>query len=170
MLLTQNPVNAKQDCEGRNHRHHSRMSWSAEWMRDWLDAEGRSQLDLARLAGVDAANVSRWLRGQSKPDREAVAKLTEVLPRQEAAALVCAWLRDQMPRYAHELVEVRALPTSASDEEPINGFPEGLSAELRKRLIFFGKLAIENPDIRKILDVCYKAAKRAGNNHSSNSR
>ncbi len=138
-------------------------------MRDWLDSEARSQLDLARLAGVDAANVSRWLRGQSKPDREAIAKLTEILPRREAAELVCAWLRDQMPKYAGQLVEVRAVPLSQSEEVHANGFPEGISTELRKRLIFFGKLAIENPDIRKILDVCYKAAKRAGNNHSGTS-
>ena len=30
------------------------------------------------------------------------------------------------------------------------------------RVVFFGKLAVENADIRKILDVCYNAAKRAG--------
>lgn len=137
------------------------MSWSAEWMRDWLDAEGRSQLELARLAGVDAANVSRWLRGHSKPDREAVAKLTEILPRQEAADLVCAWLRDQMPKYAQQLVEVRSIPASLNEEPAAVDFPAGFSAELRKRLLFFGKLAVQNPDIRKILDVCYKAAKRA---------
>jgi transcriptional regulator with XRE-family HTH domain len=139
-------------------------------MRDWLDAKGGSQTDLARLAGVDAANVSRWLRGQSKPDREAVSKLLEILPQREASELVCAWLRDQMPKYAQQLVEVRALPLSVSEETPVNDFPEGFSVELRKRLIYFGKLAVQNPDIRKILDVCYKAAKRAGNNHSGKSK
>jgi transcriptional regulator with XRE-family HTH domain len=132
-------------------------------MRDWLDAENRTQLDLARLAGVDAANVSRWLRGQSKPDREVVARLTEILPRPEAAELVCAWLRDQMPKFAGQLVEVRAVPGYSSEEPPSTDFPEGISAELRKHLIFFGKLAVQNPDIRNILDVCYDAAKRAGN-------
>lgn len=142
------------------------MSWSAEWMRDWLDAAGSSQLELARLAGVDAANVSRWIRGQSKPDRQAIAKLAETLPQHEAAELVCAWLRDQMPKYAQQLVEVRPIPTSAQEEPPAVDFPAGTSAELRKRLIFFGKLAVQNPDIRKILDVCYKAAKRAGNKRS----
>lgn len=145
------------------------MSWCAEWMRDWLDAEGHSQLDLARLAGVDAANVSRWLRGRSKPDREAVAKLTEILPRSEAAELVCAWLRDQMPKYASQLVEVHAIATSPSEEPPAHDLPEGISAELRKRLIFFGKLSVQNPDIRKILDVCYEAAKRTEINGSANS-
>jgi len=138
-------------------------------MRDWLDAEGRSQLELARLANVDAANVSRWLRGQSKPDREAVAKLTEMLPQREAAELVCAWLRDQMPKYAEQLVEVRSIPSSAREEPPNHEFPQGISTELRKRLIFFGKLAVQNPEIRKILDVCYKAAKRGTNHHSKES-
>jgi transcriptional regulator with XRE-family HTH domain len=132
-------------------------------MRDWLDAEDRSQMDLARLAGVDAANVSRWLRGQSKPDRQAVAKLAEVLPRQEAAELVCAWLRDQMPKFASQLVEVHAVSSSPGEEPAHHEFPEGISQELRKRLIFFGKLAVQNPDIRNILNVCYDAAKRAGN-------
>ena len=138
-------------------------------MRDWLDAKGHTQLELARLAGVDAANVSRWLRGQSRPDREAIAKLTEVLPRQEAANLLCAWMRDLMPKYAQDLVEVRTIPTAVSEEPTCTGFPEGISAELRKRLIFFAKLAVQNPDIRKILDVCYKAAKRANNHRSTSS-
>lgn len=132
-------------------------------MRDWLDAENRTQIDLARLAGVDAANVSRWLRGQSNPDRKAVAKLVEILPRHEAAELVCAWLRDQMPKFASQLVEVHTVPTALGEEPANHEFPEGISQELRKRLIFFGKLAIQNPDIRNILNVCYDAAKRAGN-------
>lgn len=135
-------------------------------MRDWLDAQGRSQLDLARLAGVDAANVSRWLRGHSRPDREAVAKLAEVLPQAEATQLVCAWLRDQMPKYAQQLVEVRAVTATVGSESALHDFPQGISAELRKRLIFFGKLAVQNPEIRKILDVCYRAAKRAANHQS----
>jgi transcriptional regulator with XRE-family HTH domain len=142
------------------------MSWCAEWMRDWLDAAGRSQLELARLADVDAANVSRWLRGHSKPDRDAIAKLAEALPRRDASELVCAWLRDQMPRYAQQLVEVQAITNSVQEEPSPHDFPSGISAELKKRLIFFGKLAVQNPDIRKILDVCYDAATRAGNNHS----
>jgi transcriptional regulator with XRE-family HTH domain len=146
------------------------MSWSAEWMRDWLDAEERSQLELARLAGVDAANVSRWLRGHSKPDREAVARLTEALPPREAADFICAWLRDQMPKYAQQLVEVRPVDPAAGGELSPNQFPAGISGELRKRLVFFGKLALQNPDIRKILDVCYNAARRAGNHRSRRPR
>ncbi|MDP3851156.1 MAG: helix-turn-helix transcriptional regulator [Luteolibacter sp.] len=139
------------------------MSWCAEWMRDWLNAAGRSQLELARLAGVDAGNVSRWIRGHSKPDRDAIAKLTEILPQAEAAALVCAWLRDQMPRYADQLVKVETRATAVGEEFAPADFPEGISQELRKRLIFFSKLAVQNPDIRKILDVCYEAAKRGVN-------
>lgn len=139
-------------------------------MRDWLDTQGRSQVDLARLAGVDAANVSRWLRGQSKPDREAVSRLAEILPQPEAAQLVCAWLRDQMPKYAQQLVEVRAIPAAPGEEANPQEFPEGISGELRKRLIFFGKLAVQNPEIRKILDVCYKAATRAGDTLSDHSK
>ena len=126
-------------------------------------------MDLARLAGVDAANVSRWLRGQSKPDREALAKLSEVLPRGEAADLVCAWLRDQMPRYAQQLVEVHAITQTAGEDIPRKDFPEGISNELRKRLIFFGKLAVQNSELRKIIDVCYEAARRAGNQGTEHS-
>lgn len=132
-------------------------------MRDWLNSAGRSQLELARLAGVDAGNVSRWIRGQSKPDRDAIAKLTEILPQAEAAALVCAWLRDQMPRYADQLVRIEAQAGSVGEERAPIDFPAGISQELRKRLIFFSKLAVQNPDIRRILDVCYEAAKRTGN-------
>lgn len=135
-------------------------------MRDWLDTQGRSQLELARLAGVDAANVSRWLRGQSKPDREAISKLTNILPRNEAAELICAWLRDQMPRHAQQLVEVNPITNSVHEHNAPQDFPAGISDELRKRLVFFGKLAVQNHDIRKIVDVCYEAAKRGCNQNS----
>jgi hypothetical protein len=39
--------------------------------------------------------------------------------------------------------------------------PSSIGCALAERLIFFGKLAVLNPDIRKILDVCYDAARRA---------
>lgn len=150
--------------------HAEDMSWCSEWIRDWL-RNGRSQAELAGLGDVDPANVSRWLSGQSKPDREAVGRLIASLGDSEAAELLVAWLRDILPEGAERLVRVAAVPksgdraTTLRDDEAVYGgkaqvFPDGMSADLRERLLFFGELAVENTDVRKILDVCYQAARR----------
>lgn len=147
------------------------MSWYSEWMRDWLRS-GKTQGDLAEMAGVNPANVSRWLSGRSRPDAEAMGRLVANMERSDAAKLLAAWLRDFIPEGAGHLVRLEALPssrgeTTLKDDEGVyrvrtdSGFPAGMSEDLRERLRFFGQLALENPDIRKIVDVCYDAALRA---------
>lgn len=151
------------------------MSWCSEWIRDWLRAGDRSQSDLASLVGVDPANVSRWISGQSKPDKEAVARLIQTIGPLDASHLLVAWLKDVLPSGTENLVRISAVPAMDMRSDPENNLsddlvayqsngrvlPSGMGAELAERLIFFGKLAVLNPDIRKILDVCYDAARRA---------
>ncbi len=130
-------------------------------MRDWLGSGAlrRTQLELAGLAEVDPANISRWLSGQSKPDLEAVERMAGKLEPGEASRLLVAWLRDRTPSSLRHLVEVTPGVARVA-EDATERFPDGMSAELRERLVFFGRLAMENPDVRRIIDVCYEAAKR----------
>lgn len=44
-------------------------------------------------------------------------------------------------------------------EDPCK-FPSGISTDLQERLVYFSKLAVVNPDVRKIVDVCYDAVTR----------
>jgi len=153
----------------------SAMSWCSEWIRDWLRAGDRSQSDLASLGGVDPGNVSRWISGQSKPDKEAVAKLIQCVGPSEGSHLLVAWLKDTLPPGAENLVRIAAVPSpgvsgeyesNCNDDDVPHRFkgrvlPSGIGGELAERLIFFGELAVLNPDVRKIIDVCYEAAQRA---------
>lgn len=147
------------------------MSWCAEWIRDWLNKNKKSQASLSRLCGIGPDNISRWLNGQSRPDREAISRLVTNLQGAEAAELLVAWLKDCIPAGSDSLVRMEAVPPLAPNNTTLREdgalyraqqqyFPPGMSADLRERLLFFGQLALDNPDIRKILDVCYQAAKR----------
>ncbi len=144
----------------------SGMAWCSEWLRDWLRNYGRSQADLAVLANVAPGNVSRWLSGHTRPDRDALVTMVRKLSRNEASSLLVAWLRDQLPEGLERLVDIQPRaggsqqPPLADAAEDLHGFPAGMSDDLRERLLFFGRLAVVNPDMRNILDVCYQAAKQ----------
>ena len=140
------------------------MSWTVEWMRDWLGRgpNRRTQTELASIADSDPANVSRWINGQTKPEREVIERLLTQLDDDEATRLATAWLRDQLPAPASRLVQILPAQSKVKEGSPTAGFPAGMSADLREKLAFFGRLAMSNPDVRKILDVCHDAAKRAG--------
>jgi len=139
------------------------MSWTVEWMRDWLGSGPgrRTQTELAAIADSDPANVSRWINGQTRPEREVIERLLSGLGDEEATRLATAWLRDQMPASAARLVQILPAKSKVKEGSPAAGFPAGMSADLREKLAFFGRLAMNNPDVRKILDVCHDAAKRA---------
>ena len=139
------------------------MSWTVEWMRDWLGngPERRTQAELAAVAGSDPANISRWLNGQTKPDRDVIDRLLSQLDDAEATRLATAWLRDQLPASAAHLIHILPAKSKIKEPSPASGLPAGMSADLREKLGYFGRLAMTNPDVRKILDVCFDAAKRA---------
>ena len=139
------------------------MSWCSEWIRDWLRNGPRTQLELARIAGIDAGSVSRWLNGQSLPDSEVLKRFHGRLPDAEFANLLVAWLQDQLDDSLLPLVKITPAEGLDPDagyriKDPAKGEFHRFGAELREKLEFFGLLSIHNPAIRKILDVCYEAA------------
>lgn len=162
------------DCAKSNFLQSQSMSLCSEWIRDWLRRSGKSQSELASLGGVDPANVSRWINGQSRPDREAIGRFALALPHSEGTALMIAWLKDLLPEGADERIQIEPVLEEddgcelREDTPPYQAhslFPPAMGIDLRERLLFFGKLALENPDIRKILDVCYQAAVRNEKNN-----
>ena len=134
------------------------MSWCSEWIRDWLRNGPRTQLELARLGGVDAGSVSRWLSGQSRPDGDILVRFAGRLPDSEMTGLVAAWVKDQLPETLRRYVVIQSSDTANQVAvEPVAQI-SGFSDDLRERLEFFGLLSIDNPAIRKIIDVVYEAA------------
>ncbi len=134
------------------------MSWCSEWIRNWLRGGPRTQLELARLAGVDSANVSRWLSGQSRPDAEVVARMAKNLNESEAANLAVAWAKDLIPLALSPYLEIRGKHGKAEPPPPpLSGFAD-LGQDLLEKLELFGRLAVANPELRRIIDVVYEAA------------
>lgn len=133
------------------------MSQCSEWLRDWLRTAGRTQSDLARLAKVDGANVSRWISGRSRPDSEAIQRLIANLEPVDAAALAVVWVRDQLPAEVARHILVTPISDRAA-ERPDSGYKiQSLGRDLSEKLEAFGRLALINPDLRRIIDVVFDA-------------
>ncbi len=133
-----------------------------ECLSDVLLRTGWKQAELARRCGVNPANLSRWGQGQTLPDRTALAKLVEVVPEEEAAKLVVAWVKDMLPPAAEDLVSVTLRhPVSRMREpDPDDEWPSGISETTRRKFLDFSRLAMKHPDVMDIVDVLHGAAMR----------
>ena len=139
-----------------------RMIRFSQGLQDVLASTGWPQNELARRAGVHAANVSRWLRGKELPTRLALGKVIGILPEDLAPPLVAAWVYDALPPNAERMVDIISKPPSSKIEEtPPDDWPPGLNRTTRRKFIDFSRLASKNPDVMKIVDVLHTAAMRA---------
>lgn len=131
-------------------------------LQDVLASTGWPQNELARRAGVHAANVSRWVRGKELPARLALGKVIEVLPEDLAPPLIAAWVYDALPPNADRLVAIITKdPSSKVEETPPDEWPAELNRATRRKFVDFSRLASRNPDVMEIVDVLHGAAMRA---------
>ncbi len=132
-----------------------------ESLSDILLRTGWTQIELARRCNVNAGNLSRWCQGKTLPDRNALAKLVEGVPKEDAGRLVIAWIEDMLPPEASDLVSVSLRHASARlQEAPVDEWPSGISARTRRKFIDFSQLAMMNPDVMDIVEVLHSAAMR----------
>lgn len=87
-------------------------------------APGKTQAEIAALAGIDQTGVSRWLSGQSVPRVESIIRFARSLGRSPIEALVAAgYITPTEAGMSPDLrISLRELPT---DE---------LLAEIRRRV------------------------------------
>ncbi len=131
-------------------------------LQDVLASTGWPQNELARRAGVHAANVSRWVRGKELPARLALGKVIEILPENLATPLVVAWVYDSLPPNADRLVGVISKdPPCKVEETPPDDWPTELNRATRRKFVDFSRLASRTPDVMEIVDVLHAAAMRA---------
>jgi len=135
----------------------------SERLKEVLAREGWNQRKLAKLSGVDSSNVSRWQRGVALPDKEALEKLIRVVSDQDAARLLMAWIAESLPARADELITVQPRDLSSKVAEPEREeWPVELSAKSKRMFVDFAKLAMDNGDVMKVVEVLHKAATRKG--------
>ena len=129
-------------------------------LQDVLASTGWPQNELARRAGVSATNVSRWLGCKALPDRQALKKVLDVIPENEAGRLVAAWVYDALPDNADRLVSITPKNPSSKVEETPDEWPKGLNQASRRKFMDFARVAMDYEDVMKIVDVLHGAAMR----------
>ncbi len=123
--------------------------------------QGWTQQNFAHLLNTDPANISRWLSGKSAPDSSTVGKILLALPEEFRSDLLTAYLKDQIPERFDTMVKVEAVAGGkirTSDEQP--ELPEAMTPTLKKQVVYFAKLALRMPEVRRILDLFYQVANR----------
>jgi len=126
-----------------------------------LDEQGWTQQEFANRLGTDPANVSRWLSGKSAPDSTTVGKILEALPEEFQSDMLTAYLRDQVPPRFEPIVSIE--PVTGGKLRPSGSapeLPEALSPELKKQIVYFSKLALRWPEVKKIVEMFYAVAHR----------
>jgi hypothetical protein len=106
--------------------------------------------------------VSRWLSGRVEVSSEAVSKLLHIAPPERRSELLEAFLRDRIPSDLEHLVELRpaSLPAGQIPLKQTTGpeFPEIVDTNLKRRLVFFCHLALQSPEVRKLIDLVFRLA------------
>jgi len=73
-----------------------------------------------------------------------------------------AFLRDRIPTDLEHLIELRPanLPSGHVPLKQSSGpeFPEVVDTNLKRRLVFFCHLALQSPEVRKLIDLVFKLA------------
>jgi transcriptional regulator with XRE-family HTH domain len=128
----------------------------------FLKETGWTQQNLADRLGTDQATVSRWLSGRVEVSSEAMGKLLHIAPPERRSELLEAFLRDRIPTELEHLIELRTvkLPEGHVPLKQSSGpeFPEVVDTNLKRRLVFFCHLALQSPEVRKLIDLVFKLA------------
>jgi transcriptional regulator with XRE-family HTH domain len=128
----------------------------------FLKETGWTQQNLADRLGTDQATVSRWLSGRVEVSSEAVSKLLHIAPPERRSELLEAFLRDRIPPDLDHLVELRPSKVPAG-QIPLRHstgpeFPEVVDTNLKRKLVFFCHLALQSPEVRKLIDLVFRLA------------
>jgi transcriptional regulator with XRE-family HTH domain len=98
------------------------------------------QTALAKQAGIEPASLSRYLNDVSRPDVEALEKICVVMDPAERVDVVIAYLRDEIPPSAQQLIRIVSLiESSRVAEEPPQRTP--LPKKLRAAFDFLEEKA-----------------------------
>jgi transcriptional regulator with XRE-family HTH domain len=131
-------------------------------LSSFLKEAGWTQQNLADRLGTDQATVSRWLSGRVEVSSEAVSKMLQITPPERRSEMLEAFLRDRIPSGLEHLVELRPadLPVGHLPLKHSAGpeFPEVVDVNLKRRLVFFCHLALQSPEVRKLIDLVFRLA------------
>lgn len=129
-------------------------------LRDALAAENLTQAALAAAVSVPQSQVSRWLSGSQNPKPPNLAALLPRFDDPTQARLLVAYLADIIPTDKRQLVQIIPNGATLAEQPPERAWPEGLSAETRRKLTQFAALIRDYPEIEAIVDELLSLAEK----------
>jgi transcriptional regulator with XRE-family HTH domain len=111
-----------------------------------------SQSFLCEQTGISQPQMSRYFadgKNANRPSVDALGKICRVLQVDDCAALVVAYLRDLVPDYAQELVQVVAQGGTVPAADPA-AMP-AMTSEQRAAISFLARLMVEDRDANESL-------------------
>ena len=103
-----------------------------------------------KAAAFSQAQLSRYITGSNLPEMYTLEALCAVFPEEIRERLVMAYLLDQIPPSARDLVEIRPTGARSSQDVPVFGkAPRG--SRLQRYLSALERLALGNPDFEKAI-------------------
>lgn len=84
------------------------MSYFSAAFTQVMESRGLKQAHVARAAGLDQGQLSRYLNADSRPDVTALAKLLSALDEDARPLVLIGYLRDDIPAEYRNLVTITA--------------------------------------------------------------
>jgi transcriptional regulator with XRE-family HTH domain len=110
-----------------------------------------TRASLATQSGVPYASLTNYALDRRRPDTQAMAQLCQALPRHEAADLLLARLRDELPEAFADLVAITPADPITALEEPAALYDAVLDPKLRAALDAIARAAVKTHEWRDLV-------------------
>ena len=111
--------------------------------------KGGNLQEIADLANVSVASISRITRGKSTPSLEQVQNLASELGKEKGAKILIGYLRDMIPKGFRRAIRIQSLPENKRclSDERLPGSLEFLNDRGRTMIERLVQLCIEDPSV-----------------------
>jgi transcriptional regulator with XRE-family HTH domain len=133
------------------------MSAFSEQLRITLDAADLSQVELSELTKISQSTISRYLKGEIKPEAEVFGQLLDAVPDSLHFELIVARLSDELPKKYRDAVTILAHGGGVVREQAGTYMPAGLAKDLRRALEHLAQEAVQQPAVRDLVVSLAKA-------------
>lgn len=135
------------------------MSYLSNALGVVLENRNITQTALCMMTDISQSQLSRYLSGENAPSLAAVEQICKALPESDRAEIARAWLYDQLPPSARNLLTISTIspPLPGAQwtvREPDPDF--AMPKDLRKAFDFLEKLSVTNPYVRSSIMATYR--------------
>lgn len=113
------------------------------------DANGGNLHEVADLAGVSVASISRIISGQTSPSLSQIQALALELGKEEGAELIADYCRDLIPSGLRRQIHIEVISSNTKNlsSERLPGSLEFLPAHAQKMIEKLVQLLLEDPKL-----------------------